>query len=226
MSERDPSEFTRRSKAFSVYFTPLFAHTPGAVATNRPFFQRVTLTLELLDCKVSSYIPRGISAPFIVTGVSRNSRRARFFLAVAGEIAANKSRMVIETALIFISSPYSSLLRRPMEIAIGQPRSLLRFCLLAQPRPDSNWLRTKLARDPNWMEANLAARATNSPLSRSGRGTIKISRSYMRALSGFCGEIRFFHGMAENGGNTFRALYFQSWRFDSKVGFREARCRE
>jgi len=48
----------------------------------------------------------------------------------------------------------------------------------------------------------------------------------MRALSGYCGEIRFFHGMAENGGNTFRALYFQSWSFDSNVGFREAWCRE
>jgi hypothetical protein len=138
---------------FSLYFIPLFTQAPLADATNWPSLHQIIRTLELLDSTVSWYIPCGISAPSTVTGAGRKKKRAGFFLAETGILAANQIHAVKAIILNFIL---------PLSLwptAFNQPRAMFRFSLLAEPRPDTNWLATKLARDPNWFAANLDASA-------------------------------------------------------------------
>ena len=103
---------------------------------------------------------------------------------------------------------------------------MLRFSLSTESRPDSNWLATKLAHNPNWLAANLDAIAATSLDGGQVASQPRYPRPLLVRYPDLAVKLDFLLAIRRMAAMRRSVLYFQIQTVGIPQLFWEAQCRK
>jgi hypothetical protein len=103
---------------------------------------------------------------------------------------------------------------------------MIRFSLSTESRPDSNWLATKLAHNPNWLAANLDAIAATSLDGGQVASQPRYPRPLLVRYPDLAVKLDFLLAIRRMAAMQRSVLYFQIHTVGVPQLFWEAQCRK